>query len=556
MVSRKTALAAALSMLCTGAIASPTTLASLSLGDNSAGIAFDPVLRHAFVTNYDDGTLSEIDVDTLQLTATIPAGQRPRRIVSNAALNRVYFVNDTTPGQLTVLDATNNAVVARIDVGNRPRNVAADFQKGEVYVSNRDSDSLSIIDVATNSVVAIAATGRGPGGVEVNSTAGRIYVPSAQDGTLTVIDQNTRDVQWSVAVGRNPGAATADERTGKVYVNNIDDKTVSVLDSDGKLIATLPVGAGSTFGTVSAVYHRYYLPNAADGTLTIVDTDHDVVTNTLAVGASPQQAIVDAASGRIYVVNRAGGTVSVVDAATESTAGQFDVGSTPWRIASAMDKLFVLNENGNTLDSLTVAAEPPADDPTAIVTEYYNAASGRYFHTADPLEIRWLNDGVFGNEWNRTMRFWRVWTTPAPGRVPVCRFDGAGADATSHAYVPFASECETLKSSGTWHYEGVGYYVSLPDASGVCSSGADPLFRLQIADENGTLKQRFTVEPAVLSAMEVGGWTPKDYERYAVFACVPQLVAKEDIAVVADRVLEKPMVRPVFHKPFPNVHLP
>ena len=150
MVNRRTAIAAALAIACGSALASPSPVSALQLGDNTAGIAFDPMLRYAFVTNYDDGTLSEIDIDTLQILATIPAGERPRRILSNSALERVYFVNDTTPGSLTVLDATNNTVVASVRVGDRPRNIAADFQKGEVYVSNRDSDSLSIIDVATN----------------------------------------------------------------------------------------------------------------------------------------------------------------------------------------------------------------------------------------------------------------------------------------------------------------------------------------------------------------------------------------------------------------------
>ncbi len=555
MLNRKTAIAAALSALCTGAMASPTPPASLTLGANTAGIAFDPVLRHAFVTNYDDGTLSEIDVDALRIVATIPAGEKPRRVVVNAALGRVYFVNDTTPGQLTVLDASNNNVVARVDVGDRPRNIAADFQKGEVYVSNRDSDSLSIIDVASNSLVAIAPTGRRPGGVEVNSGAGRIYVASAQDGSLTVIDQGNHDAQWSVPVGRNPGAATVDERTGKVYVNNIDDKTVSVLDSEGKLIATLPVGAGSTFGAVSGVYHRYYLPNADDGTLTIVDTDRDFVAKTLAVGASPQQAVIDASAGKIYVVNRAGNTVTIVDAATETAERTFDVGINPWRIATAMGKVLVLDENGSAADSLTVAAQPEAADPTAVVTEYYHAASGSYFHSADPLENRLLNDGVFGNEWNRTMRFWRVWTTPAPGRVAVCRFDGAVAvNVTDHLFLPFEGDCERLKASGSWDYEGIGYYVALPDASGTCADATVPLYRVFEGTASGTVKYRFTTDPDVLVAMQDGGWAPKSGTR-AVFACVPELRAK--VQLVADAgVHEKPDVRPVRRPPTINVHLP
>jgi YVTN family beta-propeller protein len=44
--------------------------------------------------------------------------------------------------------------------------------------------------------------------------------------------------------------------------------------------------------TVNAVYHRAYLPNAVDGTLTIINTDTDAVTKTVTVGTTPQDTIV------------------------------------------------------------------------------------------------------------------------------------------------------------------------------------------------------------------------------------------------------------------------
>jgi len=539
MLSRKTAIAAALSLLCTGAIAAPSPLASLQLGDNSAGIAFDPVLRYAFVTNYDDGTLSEIDVDTLAVTAIIPAGEKPRRVVNDAVLHRLYYVNDTSPGEVTVLDTKVNGMLARIEVGDRPRNIAADFQKGEVYVSSRDARSLSVIDVATNRVIATVETGRNPGGIEVDTRLHRIYVPSGPDGTVTIIDQNTHEVLQTIAVGRNPGAATVDERTGKVYVNNVDDRTISVLDGTGAPVAMLPSGAGSTFGTISAVYHRYYLPNATDGTLTIVDTDNDIVSSTLAVGASPEQAVVDAAVGKVYVADRNSNSIAIVDAATETAAGTFAAGVQPSRIASAMGKLFVVNENGSAADSLTIAAEPPSSDDTNIVTEYYSNEFGRYFHSADPLENRVIGDGIFGDDWNRTMEFWRVWKYAAPGRVPMCRLLGFEQDSVSHLYTPYASECETLKSTGSWQYEGTSYYVTLPDSSQRCMGGTSPLFRLVMGSAD-MADYRYTTDPALRDSMLASGWTADG----DVFACVPELRASNPAtAHVARAIITLPRSR-------------
>jgi YVTN family beta-propeller protein len=529
---RKTAIAAALAALAGSALAAPTPFATLAVGDNAGGIAFDPVLRYAFVTNYADGTVSEIDLDSVTVSATIPAGDNPRRVVSDAALHRLYLVNDTTPGTVTVIDTSVNGMLARIGVGDRPRNIAADFTKGEVYVTNRDSGTLSVIDVATNTVVATVRAGTNPGGIDVDSRRNRIYVPSGPDGTLSVIDQNTHELLQTIAVGRNPGAATADERSGKVYVNNVDDNTISVLDSTGALVAVLPSGAGSTFGTVSGVYHRYYLPNANDGTLTIVDTELDAVSNTLAVGASPQQAIVDAAAGKVYVANRDGDNVAVIDAASETPLGAFDAGVKPSRIAASMGRLFVLNDNAGGADAVTIAAEPTTANDTAIVTEFYSKVFGRYFNTADGIETRLLGDGVFGDDWHRTMEFWRAWKYGTPDRVPMCRLVSFDGGNVSHLYTTDASQCAELKANGGWRYEGTSYYVATPDTAGSCRDGTEPLFRLFNQSPDAP-DYRYTADIVVRDAMALDGWRIEGAGNGGAFACVPTLREAQRFAPAA-----------------------
>jgi YVTN family beta-propeller protein len=522
MKARKTAIAVALSIVCTGALAAPAAVATLEIGNNAGGIALDPLTGSAFVTNYDDGTLSKIDVKSLAVTATFDAGAKPRRVVDNAALQRLYFVNDTSPGEVTVFDTQSNSVIAKIAVGDRPRNIAADFQKGEVYVSNRDSHSLSIIDVATNSVVATVETGRNPVGAAVDAKRQRIYVPSPVDNTVTVIDQAARAAVQSIGVGRSPGSAAVDERSGKVYVNNIDDNTISVLDAAGAVKATLPAGAGSTFGTVSNVYRRYYLPNAGDGTVTIVDTDYDVLSSVVAVEGAPQQAVVDAEADKVYVANFASSSVSVIDASKEVDLGPVFLGANPWRVAPAMNKLFVMNANASAADSVTVAEELFDPDATSIVTEYYSAANGRYFHTSDAIENRLLADGVFGDEWTRTMEFWRVWKNPGPGRVAMCRLLNTELAPVTHVYALYPTECLTLQLTGPWQNEGMGYYVKLPDPSKRrCVNDTVPLYRL-LNTSAWAPDFRYTADPSVRDALQQNGWHVINGDD-GPFACVPPL---------------------------------
>ena len=526
---KKTAVAMAVALSFSAAAAIPETLATLDMGDGTAGIAVDPVSRKVYVTNYTSGTMSIVGVDDASVEVALPVGPNPRRIVFDAHRQRAYIVNDLSLGTVTVVDTKDNKVVATISVGKRPRNIAADFQAKEVYVANLDSNSLSVIDTDTDTVKATVPVGSAPSMGEIDRRLGRVYVVSQLDRALHVIDQKSKEVLRVVTTGRAPGNATVDELTGKVYVNNVRDNTIDVVDPDTiSVIKTLESGPGSTFGATSAVYRRYYLPNAIDHSVTVVDTDTDEVLQKVPVGASPQQVVLNSSDGDIYVVNRGDHTVTTIDARTEQVTGNFAVGTNPWRIATGMNRVFTLNENGSRQDSLTISTEKNTVADTAIVTEYYHKAFDHFFNSANGPETRLLADGIFGEDWDRTLTFFRVWNKEGPSRVPVCRFySETFAPKSSHFYTPVAAECESLKAGTAWKFEEVSYYVELPDAEGSCRTGTSPIYRLYNDGMSGAPNHRLTGDKDARDALVAKGWTPEGSGPDAVVACGPTLRGDE-----------------------------
>jgi YVTN family beta-propeller protein len=524
-------------MLAFGCVhAAAVVQATLTLGNNTAGITIDPSLAKAFVTNFDSGTMSVIDINTLAVAATVTVGANPRRIVANAATHRVYLVNATTPGTVTVIDGTTNAVVATIPVGNDPRTIGSNFLIDEVYVSNNASNTVSVINTATNSVVATIPVGADPRAPSSNDILKKIYVPNFTDSTVSVIDELTRTVIKTIPVGKSPIYAAIDAQHGKVYVNNSVDKTVSVISSaTDTVIATVSSGAGGTGATsnlvtVSGVYHRAYLPNAVDGTLTIINTDTDTVTKTVAVGTTPIEAIVDANGGNVYVVNQGSNSVSILDAGTETVVNTLAVGGAPWRLIDGLGHIFVLNTNGTAIDTVTIASEENTLANTAIATEFYEAAFNLYFHTDVEIETRLLSDGVFDDAWHRTFEFFRVWTSVGPGRVPVCRFFSASfGSKSSHFYTPYPSECLALQTNpalaAVWVLEtNALYYLKLTDASGNCPAGTAPLYRVYNNGMGGAPGHRYTANRATRDHMLTLGWVPEGNGPDIIFACTPTLL--------------------------------
>ena len=163
MRAKSAALFIAAALAFGGAQAVPVVQATLTLGNNTQGIAIDPAAAEtetimgvttiaavAIVTNFDSGTVSVIDINTLTVVATVAVGPNPRRIIIDAATHRAYVSNSTTPGTVTVGD-TRTGVLTTIPVGNDPRGIASNFFIGEVYVANNASNSISVISTASYS---------------------------------------------------------------------------------------------------------------------------------------------------------------------------------------------------------------------------------------------------------------------------------------------------------------------------------------------------------------------------------------------------------------------
>ncbi len=247
--------------------AAPDIQTTLFLGNNTQGIATDPALAKAYVTNFDDHTVSAIDMQTLTVVATINVAPHPRRVIADSATSFVYVTNSNTPGTVTLIKGLNvgsslNPLIGTIPVGDDPRGLGSNFLIGQVYVSNFADNSVSVISTATNSVVATIPTGTAPLAPNSNDVMKKMYVVNSGDNTVSVIDEQALAVIKTIPVGQGPINASIDAEHDKVYVNNATDRTISVISSaTDTVIATLPSGAGGTGNTANFRDDQRRLPS-------------------------------------------------------------------------------------------------------------------------------------------------------------------------------------------------------------------------------------------------------------------------------------------------------
>ncbi|MGP8251390.1 MAG: beta-propeller fold lactonase family protein [Terracidiphilus sp.] len=142
------------------------------------------------------------------------------------------------------------------------------------------------------------------------------------------------------------------------YVTNQGSATVTVLDVvNVRLDRELPVGPNPVAVAASPARNEVYVLNAGvpggQGSISVIDCEHNAVVATIPVGRDPDSIDVDARGKLAYVANRGSNSVSVVDLEARRAVAQIGVGEEPDAASLSPDgkTLVVANWGG---DSVTL----------------------------------------------------------------------------------------------------------------------------------------------------------------------------------------------------------
>ena len=134
------------------------------------------------------------------------------------------------------------------------------------------------------------------------------------------------------------------------------------------------------------------------------------------------------------------------------------------------------------------------------IVEFRNRITNHYFIAYDGLEAAAIDGGAAGPGWERTGETFR------PGGVTaVCRFYNGGAN--THFFTIEPGECEIVRNSQGWAYEGLGFYGTRL-ANGACPGNLRTVNRLfnnrqRFNDSN----HRYVLDLSLVPAMVAQGWS-------------------------------------------------
>ena len=226
------------------------------------GVAVVPALGRGYTDDGAAGVAGSFDLKTLKPLESIPAADDADAIVFDPASGKV-FVIDSEPGKITVIDPKTDTVLTTLDGGGKLEIGVADGL-GKVYINGEAQREILRIDTRTLHI----------------------------------------DARWPIATCESPHGIAVDPKSRHLFSSCANKIMVVVSADDGKLIASLPIGARTDGAAFDPGTRRAFSSNG-DGTLTVIAEPSPgdfVVLDNVATSIGARTMTLDPKSGRLYLV--------------------------------------------------------------------------------------------------------------------------------------------------------------------------------------------------------------------------------------------------------------
>jgi DNA-binding beta-propeller fold protein YncE len=234
--------------------------------DNTPGVHFtviDPQLGRGFISNGGAARLTIFDTATLQTLGEVKTtGENPGPTVFDPATRRVFTFN-LNSNSATVVDAKDGKVVGAFDLGGKPELAGTDG-KGSVFVNLVQESVVLQIDARTMTPGQRwpVAPGVGARTMAIDQRNGRLFVGCANQ-RMVILDSSNGRVIGSVPIGAGPDDSAYDPDTRLVYVSN-GDGTVSIVRQETpdsySVAETVKTAAGARNMALDPKTKRIFLP--------------------------------------------------------------------------------------------------------------------------------------------------------------------------------------------------------------------------------------------------------------------------------------------------------
>src|SRR5439155_19912182 len=188
----------------------------------------------------------------------------------------------------------------------------------------------------------------------------KAYVSNDTSATVSVLDTVALTTTATIRVGPHPQESAVTPDGGPLFLVHQATPTVTVIDTETNLVITdVFIGGHQAKDILFTLDGRFaYVANYSQGAVNVIDTASDQVT-TIPTGAGPRRLAISPAGDRVFVTNNGADSVSAIDTQTQQVIATIPVGHKPRGIAitPSGDAIYVGNVQSGTvsiIDSSTL----------------------------------------------------------------------------------------------------------------------------------------------------------------------------------------------------------
>ena len=240
-----------------------TSLGDIPNTEGVHGVAIAGPEGKAYISNGKSGTVSVVDLKTLQTLQVARVGENPDAIIYDPATNLVVVFNGKSK-DAAVMSAATGAVMGIFSLGGKPELPALDGT-GKIFVNIEDSSEVILIDPKAKKVEKRfpLSPGTGPTGLAFDAAHKRLFAACTNE-KLVVLDSESGKVITTVSIGKGVDGAEFVASGGYVLTSN-GEGTLSVIsgtNDEYKVVQTLPTGPRARTMAIDPKTHLIYLPSA------------------------------------------------------------------------------------------------------------------------------------------------------------------------------------------------------------------------------------------------------------------------------------------------------
>ena len=288
----------------------------------------------------DDNTLVIVDPATNKIVGRAPTGDAPHEVAASSDGRFAYVSNygpfqpDQPGNSLSVIDL-NTRKETRVDISPLRRPHGIEFADGKVYFTAELNKAIARFDPQSLKVDWLLGTGQNRTHMIVLAKGlNTMFTANTQSNTVSLIERTSGPEQWTetvIPVGKASEGCDLSPDGKQFWVANAGDPTVSVIDvATKKVVQTLEVGTKHSNRLKFTPDGKLVLvSDIATGDLVVIDTSSRKPIKRIKLGKSAAGILIVPDGSRAYVALTADGKVAIVDLKTLSQTGEIATGRGP-----------------------------------------------------------------------------------------------------------------------------------------------------------------------------------------------------------------------------------